>query len=267
MKVNGIPFFMTISKQIKFSSAGKLDALDNKTIISHFRGVVGVYAIRGFRVTIILAENQFESMRGDLADLGAVVNIVSRDEHVPEIKRYNRTIKEHIRSTYNVLPFTKVPPVFIIELVYTHVFWHNMFALRGGISKTQSPSELILNQKLDFNAHCKVEFGKYVQTHEEHDNSMATCTVDAIATRPTGNTQGVTTSYASTPAAASTATTGQAFPCPPRSWIRYTDSLDGQKPTDNSPSPICATKILTSYMPGYLMIMTSLPTHTASPQE
>jgi hypothetical protein len=65
-----------------------------------------------------------------------------------------------------------------------------MFAIKGGISTTQSPSELILNQKLDFNVHCKVEYGEYVQTHEEHDNSMATRTIGAIATRPTGNSQG-----------------------------------------------------------------------------
>jgi hypothetical protein len=190
MKVNGIPFLMTISRQIKFGSAGKLDTLENKTIISHFRVVIGVYASRGFRATIILADNQFESMRGELADLGAIINIVSRDEHVPEIERYNHTVKERVRSAYNILPFKHVPPVFIVELVYTQVFWRNMFALNGGISQKQNPSELILNRKLDFNSHCKVEFGEYVQTQEEHDNSMATCTVGAIATRPTGNTQG-----------------------------------------------------------------------------
>jgi hypothetical protein len=65
-----------------------------------------------------------------------------------------------------------------------------MFVLKGGISATQSPSEIILNGKLDFNAHCKVEFGDYVQTHKEHDNTMAARTVGAIATRPTGNAQG-----------------------------------------------------------------------------
>ena len=166
MKVNGIPFLMTISKHIKFGSAGKLDSLDNKTIISHFRVVVRVYATRGFRVSIILVDNQFESMQGDLADLGAIVNIVSRDEHVPEVERYNRTIKERVCSVYNILPFQYFPPVFIVELVYAQVFWRNMFALKGGISQTQSPSELVLNRKLDFNAHCKVEFGEYVQTHE-----------------------------------------------------------------------------------------------------
>ena len=65
-----------------------------------------------------------------------------------------------------------------------------MFALKGGISSTQSPSEIVLNRRLNFNAHCKIEFGQYPQTHEEHDNSMAAYTVGAIATCPTGNAQG-----------------------------------------------------------------------------
>ena len=47
-------------------------------------------------------------------------------------------------------------------MVYAAVFWHNMFALKGGIYKTQNPSEIILNHKLNFNAQCKVEFGEYV---------------------------------------------------------------------------------------------------------
>eukprot|EP00804_Cyclotella_cryptica_P022012 CCRYP_000938-RA/>CCRYP_000938-RA protein AED:0.35 eAED:-0.94 QI:0/0/0/0.5/1/1/2/0/366 len=116
MKVNNIPFLMTISRHIKFGSAGKLDNMSNPTVISHFKAVIGVYASRGFRVSVILANNQFESMRGALADLGAVINVVSRDEHVPEIERYNRTIKERVRSAYNMLPFTFVPPVFIVKL-------------------------------------------------------------------------------------------------------------------------------------------------------
>lgn len=34
MKVSGIPFFMTISRHIKFGSAGKLDNMSNSSIIS-----------------------------------------------------------------------------------------------------------------------------------------------------------------------------------------------------------------------------------------
>ena len=78
-------------------------------------------------------------MRGDLAALGATINVVSRDEHVPEIERYNQTIKKRVRSAYNVLPFKHVLPVFIVKLVYAQVFWRNMFPLSGRISDTQSP--------------------------------------------------------------------------------------------------------------------------------
>ena len=65
--------------------------------------------------------------------------------------------------------------------------WCNMFDLKGGISKTYSPSKIILNRKLNFNAHCKVEFGEYVQTHKEHDNTIQSRTIGAIATRPSND--------------------------------------------------------------------------------
>jgi hypothetical protein len=45
-------------------------------------------------------------------------------------------------------------------------------------------------QKLDYARHCRFEFGKYVQTHEEHDSSMTPRTIGALALRPTGNAQG-----------------------------------------------------------------------------
>jgi hypothetical protein len=77
MKVNGIPFLMTISRHIKFGSAGKLDSMDNKTVLKHFKLVFVTYASRGLTITIILANNQFESMRGDLADMSAIINVVS----------------------------------------------------------------------------------------------------------------------------------------------------------------------------------------------
>merc|ERR1712086_156249 len=187
MKVTGIPFLMTISKHIKFGTAGKLDNMNNSHIIKHFKAVIGAYVARGFRVTIILADNQFESMRGDLANLHATLHITSRDEHAPEVERYNRTVKERVRGNHAMLPFQHLPPVFVIEMVYNAVFWRNMFALKGGVSKTQSPSEIVLNRKLDYNSHCKLEFGEYVQTHEEHNNDMTSRTLGAIATRPSND--------------------------------------------------------------------------------
>ena len=59
-----------------------------------------------------------------------------------------------------------------------------------GVSDSISPRELIAGLKLDYNKHCRLEFGSYVQVHEDHDNTMQTRTTGAIALRPAGNAQG-----------------------------------------------------------------------------
>ena len=53
-----------------------------------------------------------------------------------------------------------------------------------------SPRTIVTGQLLDYHKHCRYEFGEYVQTHEDHDNSLLSRTVGAIALRPTGNQQG-----------------------------------------------------------------------------
>ena len=135
-------------------------------------------------------DGQFEPLRGNLAELGIILNTASNDEHVPEIERQIQTVKERTRAIYCTLPFKKMPRHLIIEMVYTANYWLNMFPRKGGVSKTLSPRTLLTGQTWSYTTHCKLEFGDYVQTHEEHDNSMATRTIGAIALRPTGNTQG-----------------------------------------------------------------------------
>jgi hypothetical protein len=83
-----------------------------------------------------------------------------------------------------------MPNWMVIEMVYTSVFWLNSFPSAQGISETLSPWEIVLRQSLDYNQHCQLEFGMYVQTHEQHDNGMGARTTGAIALRPTGNAQG-----------------------------------------------------------------------------
>jgi hypothetical protein len=111
-----------------------------------------------------MVDNQVELMQGDLADLGALLNIVSTDEHVPEIEQDNRMIKEGVQCIYNTLPFKYLLPVFAIEMVYAFVFLCNIVALHGDISETQSPLEIVLNQTVNFNAQCKFECGLRTNT-------------------------------------------------------------------------------------------------------
>ncbi|KAI2510113.1 Reverse transcriptase (RNA-dependent DNA polymerase) [Fragilaria crotonensis] len=131
-----------------------------------------------------------DGLVGDVAELGISINCVAAEEHVPEIERHIRTIKERSRSVVGMLPFKQLPARIVIELIHYVVFWLNSFPVQRGISDVLSPRALVVGSTIDYATHCKIEFGAYVQTHEPHDNSMLPRTTGAIALRPTGNAQG-----------------------------------------------------------------------------
>lgn len=104
----------------------------------------------------------------------------SADNHVPKIERYIRTIKDRARSAYRMLPFLRIPRVMIIHLVKNAVFWLNAFPANGSVLSKYSLRYIMTGQELDYNKHARLEFGKYMQMHEEHDSSMKDCTIRAI---------------------------------------------------------------------------------------
>jgi hypothetical protein len=72
----------------------------------------------------------------------------------------------------------------IVEMVVSATFWLNMFPPVDGVSKVISPRGVIIGLTVDYNKHCRLEFGSYAQVHEEHDNSMQTRTTGAISLWP-----------------------------------------------------------------------------------
>ena len=114
MFVNRIPFFMSISRHIKFGTAEMITTQKADTLMTAIKHVKSAYLQRGFKITHLLLDRQFELLRGDAAGIGITLNIVSRDEHVPEAERYIRTVKERTRCIYNTLPFPKIPSRMVI---------------------------------------------------------------------------------------------------------------------------------------------------------
>jgi hypothetical protein len=190
MFINKLAFLVTISRGIKFGTVQFIKSRKLKELLKAIKAVKRIYALHGFKVTRAHVDNEFEPMRGDLQELGMALNVVSADEHVPEIERYTITVRERTTCIYNTVPFKQMPNTMVIEMVRSSVFWLNMFPPTDGASDSLSPTALIVGLKLDYGKHCQLEFGSYVQTHEEHDNSMGTRTTGAIALRPTGNAQG-----------------------------------------------------------------------------
>jgi hypothetical protein len=109
------------------------------------------------------------------------LNVCSNAKHVPKIEHFICTVKERAQRMYNLVPFSQFPILLIKEMVTVCVFWLNMFPPNNGISPTLSPRAMMTGFTLDYAKHCRPEFGSYVLTHEDHDNSMQSCTTGAIA--------------------------------------------------------------------------------------
>ena len=73
----------------------------------YIKKVVGVYMQRGFRIVEIQMDGQFEPLRGALAEIKITMNICSEAEHVGDIERLNRTVKESARGVVTHLPYKK----------------------------------------------------------------------------------------------------------------------------------------------------------------
>jgi len=165
MFINKLPFFVTISHNLKFSTAELMLNLKHHTIVDHIKRVQKIYLKRGFHISTMLMDGQFHGIQGELAEIGITLNVVARGEHVPEIERHIRTIKERVRCVYAMLPFKKIPSRMLVELVYFCVYWLNSFPAKDGISDTLSPRAIVHGTNIDYNKHAKLEYGTYVQSH------------------------------------------------------------------------------------------------------
>lgn len=196
MYVNKTPMLITISRDVQF---GTVKAIPNRTVQTLIHGIWAVAAIYrrgGLRITLTLMDGEFDSLRGYLADDGISLNTTARDEHVGDVERYIRTVKERMHASYNMLPFRRIPTRLVIEMAKNSAFWQNASPHPKGISNTMSPHTIVTGKTVDYNRHCKHEFGEYVQTHEKHNKLMMPRTIGALDLRPTGNAQGCITTSA-----------------------------------------------------------------------
>ena len=74
MKVNKMPFLVTISRAINFGTVAFLKNAKIETIMDNIKEVRNVYMKRGFVLEFIEVDGQFEPLRGELAPMGIALN-------------------------------------------------------------------------------------------------------------------------------------------------------------------------------------------------
>ena len=74
----------------------------------------------------------------------------------------------------------------VIELNNYIAHYLNAFPAKGGVSMNQPPGTIVTGISINCKKHCRLEFGQYVQVHEENTprNSMQARSSGAIALGP-----------------------------------------------------------------------------------
>jgi hypothetical protein len=118
IQVTGLNFLVTVSRTIKFITVMYLVNRKKKTIVEAMKQAINLYKGKGHTVTdceftetedkpihTILADNKFEAIRREMEEEGIWINLTTKNEHVPEVERQNRVIKERARATIQTLPY------------------------------------------------------------------------------------------------------------------------------------------------------------------
>ena len=168
--VNQIPFLTTISRALHYTTVCALPDMKLNTIEVRLKRVIEQYDNRGFNVTELLVDRQFEGLKRRMSEV--TVNAVSMKEHVPEVERLIRTLKERGRATFANVPFDKIPKRMVAEMMRCIVFYLNAFPWTDGVSQTMSPHTLLEGTYLDYNLHFQVIFGEFGMVYDGTDNTM-----------------------------------------------------------------------------------------------
>ena len=192
--VDGIPFLLTVTRKIGFMMIEMLQNRKlNESILPTLQRMIRAYVKRGAQVKVLMTDNEFESIGSTLEEENGVrLNISSANEHVPEVERNIRYIKEGTRTEKMSLPYKIMPNLLTIAIVKHIVYWLNTRIRKMGISRVYSPRTIITNTLPDYKVRCRLPVGGYCEVHDDPKptNSTISRTTPAIVLEPVGNYQG-----------------------------------------------------------------------------
>jgi len=91
MFVNGLAFFTSLGRDIRFGTAEHVPSWAAKQLAKSLMKIVKLYALGGFAVRTVIMDGEFKKMKPEVE---LDVNISAAREHVGEIERYHKTLKE-----------------------------------------------------------------------------------------------------------------------------------------------------------------------------
>ena len=179
--VNRIPFLHTKSEKLNFLTVERMKHRTKTAIIGSITDTIKIYNHRGFEVSFMHGDGEFEinDLKEAIAPTEAV--IYGKNEYVPIAERSIRTVKERCRTTCQANPYTRYTSLMVQHLVESRVTWLNRFPSKNGVSNTLSPASIVLGHAKPDMSIQRIPFGAYAQVCTQITNNMKTRSVPGIA--------------------------------------------------------------------------------------
>lgn len=123
MYVNIIALFVSTSRAMKFGTAEAPKDRKIETQLTNFKSIKATYGRQGFFATRMVGGNDFATQTEAMSIARTALNVVTVGEHVPEIERHIRTLKERCRTTFNTLQFKRIHNRMIVEMLHCMKYW------------------------------------------------------------------------------------------------------------------------------------------------
>ena len=98
MFVNRIPFLVTLGQKIKFTTAENISDRKAKTLLQGLQNMTSLYNKQNVNIATLFMDNEFEVLKPKLDAMSITLNTTATNDHVPEIERQIRVIKESVRA-------------------------------------------------------------------------------------------------------------------------------------------------------------------------
>ena len=104
--VKNTPLFLTLSRKICFTAVNHLANRTVPQIFTAFKEIYQYYPHLGFHITTVHSDGEFTPLQDPIESLpgGPMINLSSANEHVPDIKRKIRAVKERCWAAWHGLP-------------------------------------------------------------------------------------------------------------------------------------------------------------------
>ena len=191
MHLNGRAFLVTVFSTTEFTMVSRIKSKGGRDIMPALRQHISEMKKQGFKVTTLRVDGESGIVTDkenviELNNMGVTVDPCVSGDHIPNVERKIRTIKERVRCMASVLPFELCN-----KLEDMLVKWSvSRINLEVTVNTTEytCPREKVYNIRTDVERETKHEFGEYVQLIEGKGDSERSR--GAVALLPTGNSDG-----------------------------------------------------------------------------